>query len=391
MAMTGKTNARRFFRWIHTWMGLVAGLVIAVVSLTGSVIVFRTEIPLASFPRSTGGAGVVGLDAIASQIAQTQPDAQVRRVRFPAQAGDPFVVQVESAGKTLRLVCDASSGRVLGTLNTRFTDWMVDLHRNLLAGKTGRKAVGAVGILLFVLAGTGMLLWLIGKRNWRAWISVRAQGGARRFYFELHRATGLWSYGLLAVVAFTGIGLAYPDTFRNALQQLTGSPVAKKAPRVAMSSGQMLPALNEYVVSGAHAMPDGVPTELRLPENRKGPVDLRLRRRGDLSLSGNHVYLDPASGKVLALSREADQPLAARIFAAFTPIHYGEFGGLPIKVIWALLGLLPTVLFITGLITWWRPVQRKALPGIQEEELAYSGSAQSGSHRLAESEEVRSN
>lgn len=384
MGMTTKAGARRFFRWIHTWMGLVAGLVIAVVSLTGSVIVFRNEIPLASFPRSAGGVGVVGLDAIASQIAQTQPNAQVRRVRFPAQAGDPFVVQVESAGKQLRLVCDASTGRVLGILNTNFTDWMVDLHRNLLAGKTGRKSVGAVGILLFVLAGTGMLLWLIGKRNWRAWISVRAQGGSRRFHFELHRASGLWSYGLLTVVAFTGIGLAYPDTFRNALQQMTGSPVAKKAARVVVSSGQTLPALNEYVLSGVRAMPDGVPTELRLPEKQKGPVDLRLRRPGDLSLSGNHVYLDPASGKVLALSREVDQPLGARIFAAFAPIHYGEFGGLPIKVLWALLGLLPTVLFVTGFITWWRPAQRKALLGTRE--LALSGSVQSGGRRFAESE-----
>ena len=390
MGTNTKAGARRFFKWIHTWMGLTTGLAIAVISLTGSVIVFRSEIPLASFPRSAGGAGVVGLDAIVSQIAQSNPTAVVRRVRFPAQAGDPFVVQVESAGKQLRLVCDASTGRVLGTLDTRFTDWMVDLHRNLLVGKTGRKSVGAVGIVLFVLAGSGMLLWLIGRRNWRAWISVRAQGGSRRFHFELHRASGLWSYGLLTAVAFTGIGLAYPDTFRNALQQITGSPAAKKAPRVVASSTQMPPALNEYILSGIRTMPDAVPTELRLPENKKGPVDLRLRRPGDLSLSGNHVYFDPSTGKVLALSREVDQPLSARIFAAFAPIHYGEFGGLPIKVLWALLGLLPTVLFVTGLITWWRPAQRKA-PLDTPEELALAGSAQSGSCRLAESEVVRSN
>lgn len=367
-------------------MGLVAGLVIAVVSLTGSVIVFRTEIPLASFPRSAGG--VVSLDTIASQIAQTNPNAQISRVRFPEHAGDPFVIQVASAGKQLRLVCDASTGRVLGALNTTFTDWMVDLHRNLLAGKTGRKAVGVVGILLFVLAGSGMLLWLIGARNWRAWISVRAQGSSRRFHFELHRATGLWSYSLLTMLAFTGIGLAYPDTFRHALQQITGSPAAKKAPRVDASRG--LRTVNEYVLAGVRAMPDGAPVELRLPENGKGPVDLRLRRPGDLSLSGNHVYLDPATGKVLALSREVDQPLAARIFAAFAPIHYGEFGGLPIKVLWALLGLLPSVLFVTGFITWWRPVRRKALIGAKEE-LAFSGSVRSGTGQFADAEEVRSN
>jgi len=375
---TVRPNSRRFLKWIHTWIGLIAGLVIAVVSLTGSVIVFRSEIPLASFPRSMGGTATVGLDDMSKQIAQTEPDAQVRRVRFPAQAGDPFVVQVESGGKQVRMVCNASDGRVLGTLNTAFTDWMIDLHRNLLAGKTGRKAVGSVGIVLFVLAASGMLLWLIGARKWRAWISVRPQGGSRRFHFELHRATGLWSYGLLTVVAFTGIGLAYPDTFRGALQNLTGSPAPKKAPRVAEPGGQILLTLDEYVRTAAGAMPDGVPTELRLPENPKAPVDLRLRRPGDLSLGGNHVYLDPSSGKVLAVGREVDQPIATRVFAAFAPIHYGEFGGLPSKVLWSFVGLLPTVLFVTGLITWWRPSGRKA-PAEVREELALSGSSRPAS------------
>jgi uncharacterized iron-regulated membrane protein len=382
------SNPRHFFKWAHTWTGLVTGLVIAVVSLSGSVIVFRTEIPLASFSRSARGPGVVGLDAMVKQIALTNPGAQVRRVRFPAAPGDPFVVQVLSGGKQERLVCDASTGRVLGTLNTGFTDWMIDLHRNLLAGKTGRKTVGGFGIVLFALAATGMSLWLIGARKWRAWVSVRPQGSSRRFHFELHRATGLWSYGLLTVVAFTGIGLSYPDTFRNALLHMTGGPAARKAPRVAESGGGTLRTLDEYFRIGASAIPDGVPTELRLPESNKASVDLRLRLPGDLSLSGNHVYLEPSTGKVLAVSREADLPLGPRIFSAFAPIHYGEFGGLPIKVLWGLLGLIPSLLFVTGLITWWRPNRRKT-PLAEREDVVLAGSAGPASREL--SEEVPSN
>jgi uncharacterized iron-regulated membrane protein len=381
MGTTTKAGTRRIFKWIHTWIGLVAGLVIAVISLAGSVIVFRSEIPLASFPRSTGR--VVGLDALVGRIAQGDPNAQVRRVRFPTQAGDPYVVQVESAGKQEKLVCDASNGRVMGTLKTAFTDWMIDLHRNLLAAKTGRKTVGGFGFVLFVLAGSGMLLWLIGARKWRAWVSVRPQGGSRRFHFELHRAAGLWSYALLTVVAFTGIGLAYPDTFRSTLRSITGEPAPPKAPRVTASADHAMRPLDDYLRASAAAMPDGIPTELRLPENNKAPVDLRLHRPGDLSLSGNHVYLEPSTGSVLAVSRESDLPMGARIFGAFAPIHYGEFGGLPIKLLWAFLGVIPSVLFVTGLITWWRPSKPKA-PFSTREELALAGTA------LRESEEVRS-
>jgi uncharacterized iron-regulated membrane protein len=65
---------------------------------------------------------------------------------------------VQSAGKQQKLVYEASTGRMLGALNTGFTDRMVDLHRNLLSGKPGRKAVGGFGIVLFILAATGMSL-----------------------------------------------------------------------------------------------------------------------------------------------------------------------------------------------------------------------------------------
>ena len=76
--------------------------------------------------------------------------------------------------------------------------------------------------------------------------------------------------------------------------------------------------------------------------------------------------------------------MGARIFAAFAPIHYGEFGGLPIKVLWAFLGLIPSVLFVTGVITWWRPSKPKA-PLAVREELTLAGSA------VPEPEEVPSN
>jgi uncharacterized iron-regulated membrane protein len=331
---------------------------------------------LASSPQGKNAAPSVALDAIAHQVNYAVPGAKVRRVRFPASAGEPFVVQVDTGEKKQEsLVCEASTGRVVGKLNTRLISWVIDLHRNLLAGKTGRKAVGVVGIVLFSLAATGMLLWLAGARKWKSWISVRPQGSSRRFHFELHRATGLWSFALLSLVAFTGIGLVYSDTFRDAIQKIAPGPPPVKAPKVSKAASQPLRTLDEYLRAGAAAMPDGTPAELRLPEGEKGPVDLRLRRAGDLSPDGNHVYLEASSGKVLAVSRLADQPLATRIFAAFSPLHYGEFGGISVKIVWSFFGLMPSVLLVTGFLTWWRPRQRKKPSAIQEDQALVSASA----------------
>ena len=365
-------SKRQVLKVVHTWTGIVAGTFLSVLALTGSVILFRAQFERAALPKSAAVAGLsrrVTLDDAAREVGRVFPDARIRRVRLPVETGDPYIFQVESSeARTSRVVCDASSGRILGTVETGWVEWVIDLHRNVLSGKTGRKAVGIEGIVLFALSATGLLMWLSGARKWRSWITVRKEGSTRRFNFELHRASGLWAYGFLTTMSFTGIGLAFPDTYRQAVTSLTGMPAVDRAPKGIKAKGKAKStgSLDEYLRAGRAAMPDGTVTEIRLPDSAKGTVDLHLRRAGDLALSGNHVYLDPGTAAVVRVDRVVDRPLGARFLASLAPIHYGEFGGVPVKAVWALLGLSPVLLFVTGLIAWWRPSKRKSNQPVPE-------------------------
>jgi uncharacterized iron-regulated membrane protein len=368
-------SKRQMLKSIHAWIGIVAGSVLSVVALTGSVIVFRAEIERAAIPKSASvdSSRQIDLDEAAREVARFRPDSRIRRVRLPEEPGAPYIFQVESSGKkTERIVSDSSSGRILGTIKPGWVEWTVDLHRNLLSGKPGRATVGAFGVVLFLLSATGLLMWMTGARNWRAWITAPRQGSTLRFNFELHRISGLWAYCFLAVISFTGIGLAYPETFRQAVQSLTGTPATLRAPKGIKE--ESLLSFDEYLRIGRSAIADGVATELRLPEQGKGPVDLRLSRSGDLAAGGNHVYLNPATAAVISIDRVADRPVGARFLAALSPIHYGEFGGIAIKIAWALLGLTPVLLFVTGLIAWWRPAKRPAKGKSSRPEFEEAGS-----------------
>jgi uncharacterized iron-regulated membrane protein len=354
-------QAKLTLKTIHTWTGIVSGVFLSVIALTGSVILFRAEFERAALPPHAAGDGSrrASLDGAAREIAKLRPDAAVRRVYLPAQAGDPYILQVQSAGKRAeRFAVDSTTARVLREIRPNWVDWTVDLHRNLLAGTTGRSIVGGFGIVLLALSATGMLLWLMGARNLRAWVSVRRRGSSVRFNYELHRAAGLWAYAFLALISFTGIELAFPNAFRDAVQSLTGKPATARGPRGGGSTTRL--SLDEYVRLGRAAMPDGVPMELRLPDGAKGPVDLRLYRTGDLSPSGNHVYLNPATGTVVMVDRIVDRPIGARFLAAMSPLHYAQFGGMTVKIAWALLGVTPLLLFVTGLLAWWKPAKAKS-------------------------------
>jgi uncharacterized iron-regulated membrane protein len=362
--------AKPALKTIHTWTGIASGLFLSVVALTGSLITFRSEFERATLPQNIVAGSAqqrVTLNEVALQIVKERPDSHIRRVRIPHAPSDPYIFQVESDDKpTERIVSDSTSGQLLGTLQPGWIDWMIDLHRNFLSGRTGRKIVGVTGIVLFLLSATGLLMWLSGARNWRSWVSVRRRGSPLRFHYELHRASGLWAYAFLAVVSFTGIERAYPDTMRSVVRFVTGTPVTVPAPK-GIDANSSLP-LDEYLRIGRLAMQDGIPVELRLPAPGKGLVDLRLYRAGDIAPSGNHVYINLASGAVVQVDRIVDRPFGARFIAALAPIHYGQFGGIPIKIAWFLLGLSPTLLFVTGLIYWWRPAKRKSTASVIDEE-----------------------
>jgi len=319
--------AKSTLKTIHTWIGIVSGVFLSIIALTGSVVLFRAEFERAALPTSDAGSNGsrrVSLDDAAGEVARLRPDAVLRRVRIPAGAGQPYILQVQSAGKrTERFAVDASTPRILGTIQPTWVDWMVNLHRNLLVGTTGRSIVGGFGIVLFLLSATGLLMWFTGARNWRSWISVRRRGSTVRFNYELHRAAGLWGYTFLALISFTGIELSYPNSFRDAVQSLTGKPATVRAPKDGGSATRI--SLDEYVRLGRAAMADGVPMELRLPEGAKGPIDLRLYRAGDLSPSGNHVYLDAASGSVVKVDRIVDASIhvTKRFFDISCPPEFG--------------------------------------------------------------------
>jgi len=350
MPLSTARRSRPLVRSIHTWIGFIGGVFISIISLTGSVIVFRSQIEqsmVPPIPFAANSAARVSPSEAAGQILRLRPNARIRRVRLPASPQDPYIIQIQSGEKQERVVSDAYSGRVLGVLDACWVDRMVDLHRNLFSGRTGRKIVGAFGIVLFVLSATGILLWLLGARNWRALITPPRQGSSRRFNLELHRVTGMWAYCLLAVVSFTGIGISFPDSFRQGWQMITGQPAVSQVQRNFTIDGAPARPLDEYLASGSSAMKDATATELRLPDRGNGPVELRLSRPGDLSAGSNRVYLDPVTAHVLAIDRAADRPIGARFLGAFSPIHYGQVGGWVARMLWALLGLVPPLLLIT--------------------------------------------
>lgn len=160
MAPAQGSRLKRVLFQVHLWLGVAIGLYVLLISLSGSVIVFRRELDRALCP---------------------------------------------GPGKTI--ACEPA-----------IVTWLADLHDNLLADHAGRLVNGVGAILIAVLAIAGLVLWCLGGSNWWRRMSLRKNVGGRRFTLDLHNMLGFWMFLLIFVWAVGGIYFAFPEPF-NALAE----------------------------------------------------------------------------------------------------------------------------------------------------------------------------
>ncbi len=212
-------------RVAHLWLGIAAGLFIVTMGLSGTVIIFRSRIEASVAPKTAHTTTVesASLSAVAKSLDTLRPGARITRVTFPDTADGPLLVQADGGGrKGMLLYFDASTGQALGEKRTlAWLDWLVDLHQNLLSGKTGRAWAGLIGVALLLLSSSGLFSWLAGSRHWKRTLAMPQKGPWRRVNFQAHKWAGLWTNTLLIVVSFTGMVLAWPDVFQWAIRTAT--------------------------------------------------------------------------------------------------------------------------------------------------------------------------
>jgi len=208
---------------IHLWSGIAAGLYLLLISVTGSLLVFRIELhnmfnhppaPLvATGERKTD-------DQLKSVALRTFPGYAVSHVWPQKDLTRPVEIWLEKerVPGSLHRIFDPYTGKYLGYPDpamVRFIVWLASLHDELLNGEKGRDANGIGAISLTVLCITGMIIWWPGIPNWRRSLTVDLKQNWKLFNWHLHSAVGFWTFLLVFMWAVSGIYLAFPNPFQN--------------------------------------------------------------------------------------------------------------------------------------------------------------------------------
>jgi uncharacterized iron-regulated membrane protein len=338
------------FLQVHRWVGLVAGLYVLVVSITGAALVFRIDLQRALFPRLfTAGRGPLADPVtVMNSVTRAYPDHQLSGVDAPTTTRPTYLAYVTAPQGFKTVLIDPATATVLGELPERSAvRALQDLHFDLLSGRTGRIVNGVGAVSVVVLAITGVVAWWPRRHSWRRWRSAR----------EFHRAAGVASAAFILMWAITGAYFAFPTAFRSVIGTLSPLTVGR-TPLSTIGDGAR-PQWSEVIDAARRHHPTGHVARVVVPFGERGSwlVMFSDRQPTPAYTELESVFVDQYSGRVI----DVDQQMASagdRLTRAAAPLHVGAFGGFPVRVAWFFFGLAPSMLALTGAIAWWRGGRR---------------------------------
>lgn len=236
-----KTWLRRALFQIHLWSGIAVGLYIFTVSVTGSALVYWNELyrattPAPSISKSSGPRLTDDqLSAAALRLYPGYRVIKISRTRNPDQA---VSISLQRGDRIKHRLFDARSAGDLGdsvSTGMHLVSFVLDLHDNLLAGKTGRAVNGVGAFCVLAVAVSGLVIWWPGVKTWRRSLIVPRGVGPSplrwsRVIWHLHSMLGFWSFAFVLVFGLSGIYLCFPDWFQDIADRI--SPVTAATGRV---------------------------------------------------------------------------------------------------------------------------------------------------------------
>ncbi|HTI70432.1 MAG TPA: PepSY-associated TM helix domain-containing protein [Candidatus Limnocylindria bacterium] len=337
----------------HSWMGLIAGIGLLVIGLTGSLLVFHEELEEVTEPglflaREPSGSRLP-FDVLLADVEKGLPDYEILSWSFgsgPDGADWVYVVQ-HGHGERLLVTLHPYTGAILGgPLDGRHTvtGRIMELHYTFFAGSVGTIVVGVFAVLLCLLGVSGVWIY---REFWSNFVRLRWRASRQIFFSDLHKAVGIASVVFHLILGFTGAYWNIP----SGIQQFRFG--GGKPPPLTGRHWSRTISLDAVLARSPQEVPGFRPTFISFP----AAPGASLRIFGHVGNSfrsefGSVIVVDPQTGATQSTRDIRKLGLWEQFLDTFRPLHYGTFGGVLVKILWCVGGLTPGVLAVTGFVMW---------------------------------------
>lgn len=345
---------------IHHWIGLGTGIFLLVASITGSILVFHHEIDHVQFADLSTlekPASKLLIDNSFDTISRLHPGADIRVPDFPEDPNQALKYEIREGGTRRWVFTHPESGEVLGIVeraDQRLVHVLLDLHYNLLSGTPGKIIVLLGGIALILLSITGFMLYrksILKVITFRQTVSLKNK---RSLFSSLHRIAGVWSLVFNLLISISGSWIAY-----TIVESAFSAAGTAREVSVALATAPVDASLRQIRT-------DYPAFEINYLRFADGKLFVLGRLTTDPAVYGptaSKITVDLGTGNLEKTSFLQDAPWSQQAIAMLKPLHFASYGGLAVKILYSIFGLLPGILAISGFLIWhYRPEAKNRKP-----------------------------
>lgn len=392
---------RKTIFWIHLSSGVVAGVVILIMSVTGVLLTFQSQIvDFANREYSTvhpphPGAARMDLDAVLTAVRSVETETEPTSVTVRPDPAEAYVVRF---GRAKTVFVDPYTGDVRGEGNIAVRDFLREIvywHRWFGAEgenrAVARAVTGACNLAFFLLTITGLYIWWPRKWTFAAFKSVfvpnlKVKGKARDFNW--HNSFGIWCLPALFLISLSGVVISYRWA-GNLVYTLTGTEPPQRASQAAAEPANPedetapLPfASSESFLDAARKqVPEWAYITLNLPEVGAETTTLTVSEMDNrIPLTRSTLTVSTSNAALVEWVPFTSLNMGRQIRTWLRWIHTGEAAGWFGQLIAGVASAGAVVLVWTGLSLAWRRFRRfnktrhntavtmKDIPGESDEE-----------------------
>ena len=379
---------RKLFAKIHLWLSIPFGIIIAIVCLTGAILVFETEIlevcyPSRYFVKEVKGEPLSPATLLSSARQQLPDSIKINGIRVTSDPKRTY--QVVLPGKKAAAFINPYTAEITGIDDgqgffmqmMRLHRWLLDSYKRDAGFALGKTVVGYATLVMAIILISGLVIWYPrNKKVLKNRLKIKTKAGWYRFFYDLHVSGGFYATLLLLVLTLTGLTWSfgwYRDAFYTVFGVETTQPQAH-APAPSDTKGK--PGERDSNKKGSH---DRGGKENRADYTQWSTVLAKLQNRypqynsitiqaGSATVSaaqygntrGSDRYtFDPANGEITDMQLYKDLPKSGKIRGWIYSVHVGSWGGMTTRILSCLVSFLGAVFAITGYYFWIKKKVRK--------------------------------
>ncbi|MBN8745999.1 PepSY-associated TM helix [Xylophilus ampelinus] len=363
-----KSQSIKTWAWVHKWSSIVCTAFMLLLCITGLPLIFHHEIghllgTEVEAPKMAAGTPHQSLDRILDVARAQHPD---RVVQFASRAEDDdnlwFVTMTPTPAPTddfRSVAIDARTAQVLAQprFDQGFMYVMFKLHVDLFAGLPGKLFLGFMGLLLLVAVVSGVVLYSPFMRKLE-FGTVRRDRRTRLKWLDLHNLLGIVTLVWVFVVGATGMINTWADLVIKYWQYDQLSTV------LAPYKGQpTVPVAERGSVQRSMEVAQAQAPNTKLSFIAFPGTAFSSPHHTTFFLKGNEPFTSKLLQPVLVDAKTAEVTAAPKLPWYLTallvsqPLHFGDYGGMPMQILWALLDIATIIVLGSGLYLWLRKGQ----------------------------------